>query len=278
VEVPLRNALRDQQTPTGPSPAKLAADALAAEQKRRARQLQEDLVKAEAKKQKEAFAARIKKEKEQREKLMAQKKMSDGAAERARVKATAEHKEHRAKFLQEEREARERLQKVLDAEELTPRGSRMSEEEIRAAAKRMRERWSQKATPPPARAPTDPYAPWRGSSSASTGRRAMAEEEEEEEKLAEGATEEEAEQFRARQVKAKERDVAARRILAYSSKTLTDALGLPHDATDTEVDSTVRKVLRLLHPDYSINLSIKGTRRHMRIEAAFKRLNGLRDE
>jgi len=72
--------------------------------------------------------------------------------------------------------------------------------------------------------------------------------------------------------------VAARRILAYSSKTLTDALGLPHDATDTEVDSTVRKVLRLLHPDYSINLSIKGTRRHMRIEAAFKRLNGLRDE
>ena len=38
-----------------------------------------------------------------------------------------------------------------------------------------------------------------------------------------------------------------------------------------------RKLLRLLHPDYSINLPLKGTGRHERIEAAFKKLNGLRD-
>ena len=38
------------------------------------------------------------------------------------------------------------------------------------------------------------------------------------------------------------------------------------------------KLLRLLHPDFSLNLSIKGTKQHARIEAAFKRLAGLRDE
>ena len=57
-----------------------------------------------------------------------------------------------------------------------------------------------------------------------------------------------------------------------------DALGLEASATDAEVASTVRRLLRLLHPDFSINLASKGTRRHQRIEAAFKRLNGLRDE
>ena len=82
----------------------------------------------------------------------------------------------------------------------------------------------------------------------------------------------------ARKARAKERDVAARRILAHSSRTLMDALGLAATATDSEIESTVRRLLRLLHPDYSINLSIKGTRAHARITAAFKRLNGLRDD
>ena len=56
------------------------------------------------------------------------------------------------------------------------------------------------------------------------------------------------------------------------------ALGLQATATDAAVESTVRRLLRLLHPDYAINLSIKDTRQHERIEAAFKRLNCLRDE
>ena len=76
----------------------------------------------------------------------------------------------------------------------------------------------------------------------------------------------------------RERDAAARRILAHSSATLMDALGLDESASDAEVDGAVRRTLRLLHPDFSINLTNKGTKRHHRIEAAFKRLNGLRAE
>ena len=36
-------------------------------------------------------------------------------------------------------------------------------------------------------------------------------------------------------------------------------------------------LLRLLHPDYAINLPLKGTKQHARIEAAFKKLSALRD-
>ena len=86
-------------------------------------------------------------------------------------------------------------------------------------------------------------------------------------------------QIIARKLKAKERDEAAKRILAIRSKTLLDALGLGADASDSEVDKCVRHMLRLLHPDYAINRCLgDGTRRKLRIEAAFKRLNGLRDE
>ena len=57
-----------------------------------------------------------------------------------------------------------------------------------------------------------------------------------------------------------------------------EALGLNADASDSEVDTSVRHILRLLHPDYAINRCLgDGTRRKLRIEAAFKRLNGLRD-
>ena len=81
-----------------------------------------------------------------------------------------------------------------------------------------------------------------------------------------------------RRARIRERDVAAKRVLAHSSKTLMDALGLEDDASDADVASTIRKLLRLLHPDYPINRACAGTKRYLRIEAAFKRLNGLRDE
>ena len=82
-----------------------------------------------------------------------------------------------------------------------------------------------------------------------------------------------------RMEKVRERDEAARRILAHSSTTLMQALGLEERASDAEIAKTVRRLLRLLHPDYSINLELDtSTKRHRRIEAAFKRLNGLRDE
>ena len=85
-------------------------------------------------------------------------------------------------------------------------------------------------------------------------------------------------QLIARKLKAEERDEAAKRVLAHSSKTLMGALGLRADASDSEVDKCVRHVLRLLHPDYAINRCLaEGSRRKMRIDAAFKRLNGLRD-
>ena len=80
-----------------------------------------------------------------------------------------------------------------------------------------------------------------------------------------------------RRDKTAERDRAVKRILARSSKTLREALGLRPQAADAQVTACVRKQMRLLHPDYSINLELKGTSRHARIEAAFKKLNHLRD-
>ena len=38
----------------------------------------------------------------------------------------------------------------------------------------------------------------------------------------------------------------------------------------------VKRLLRLLHPDFTINQPLKGGKKHARIEAAFKKLNGLR--
>ena len=81
-----------------------------------------------------------------------------------------------------------------------------------------------------------------------------------------------------RDAKVVERDAAVKRILARSSRTLKDALGLKRLASETEVSKGVRAQLRLLHPDYSINLPLKGTKKHARIESAFKKLNSLRDQ
>ena len=48
-------------------------------------------------------------------------------------------------------------------------------------------------------------------------------------------------------------------------------------ASDETVHKKIKQLLRLLHPDYSINQPLKGSKKHARIEAAFKKLNGLRE-
>ena len=55
------------------------------------------------------------------------------------------------------------------------------------------------------------------------------------------------------------------------------ATGLSLAASDSELRKKSLLLLRLLHPDYVINLPLKGTKQHARIEAAFKKLSALRD-
>ena len=40
----------------------------------------------------------------------------------------------------------------------------------------------------------------------------------------------------------------------------------------------MRRALRLLHPDRSMNMPLKGTPKGRQLEAAFKRVNNLSDE
>ena len=68
-----------------------------------------------------------------------------------------------------------------------------------------------------------------------------------------------------------------RRLRRGKHRNLKAAIGLGVLASEVEVHKQVKKLLRLLHPDYSINQPLKGTKKHARIEAAFKKLNGLRE-
>ena len=78
---------------------------------------------------------------------------------------------------------------------------------------------------------------------------------------------------RAREMRVAERDVAAQQVL--ESRSLVEALGMA-DASEAEVGTRVRRLMRLLHPDYSINSALRGTKQQRRIEKAFKKLNSLR--
>ena len=91
-----------------------------------------------------------------------------------------------------------------------------------------------------------------------------------------------------RAAKIGERDAAVRIVLARGSRTLRAALGMSDDgeaagggdvgcASDADVRKAALRTLRLLHPDYSINQPLKGTKRHARIEAAFKKLSSLKE-
>ena len=74
-----------------------------------------------------------------------------------------------------------------------------------------------------------------------------------------------------------ERDDAVRRVLLKSSTTLKRAAGLKYSASEDDVRKRVRTLLRLLHPDYSLNQPLLGSKQYGRIEAAFKKLSALRD-
>ena len=52
-------------------------------------------------------------------------------------------------------------------------------------------------------------------------------------------------------------------------------LGLREAASPSEVMLAIRLAMRLLHPDRSINLPLKGTPKGRQLEAAFKRVNNL---
>ena len=95
------------------------------------------------------------------------------------------------------------------------------------------------------------------------------------ESLAEWIT---AEILETRGAKAAERDAAVQRILAHGSShgSLKTALGLPAGAPEAEVGSQLRHLLRLLHPDYSINQHLQ-EKQQGRVEKAFKRLNSMRE-
>jgi DnaJ-class molecular chaperone len=54
-------------------------------------------------------------------------------------------------------------------------------------------------------------------------------------------------------------------------------LGMAKGASEAELMRGMRLALRLLHPDLAINLPLQGTRAGERIEAAFKRVNNLKD-
>lgn len=267
VDVPLRFLAKD--APSVPNPHKTTADQLAAEHRKRAQQRQQERDSLAKKQSKAKNAARLRREKEAKEREAARAKASASAATKARKEDEAAEEAERQRRAADEAELRLRMRKVLEGED--------EERRREATAQRMRDKWRQWSAPSPRNWETnDPFAEYRGEldDDGEGGEEGGGEEE----ALGDDATEEEVQLAAARKAKAQERDQAARRILARSSRTLMEALGLAEDASDAEVDSTVRRLLRLLHPDYSINLALKGTRRHLRIEAAFKRLNGLRDD
>ena len=59
---------------------------------------------------------------------------------------------------------------------------------------------------------------------------------------------------------------------------LLDTLELPINASTAAVDHTIRLVMRVLHPDYSINLEAKGSALGKELEAAFQKIADLRDK
>ena len=270
--MPWRNQIKDEVP--GPSPAKVAADALAADHRRRAQVREQENEKRACKQAKARFAARLKRERETKEREAARRKASAAAQAKTKRQAEAAAEAERLKRAEEDVDLRARMQKRLEVEEAERRGGLNAEE----AAKRMRDRWQQARSQ--AWEATDPFAKWRGTTVEGDDGLAVEDDDADEEELEDGndLTDEERQLAAARRAKARERDIAARRVLAHSSKTLMDALGLEQAASDAEVSSAMRKILRLLHPDYSINMAEKGTKRHRRIEAAFKRLSSLRAE
>ena len=89
----------------------------------------------------------------------------------------------------------------------------------------------------------------------------------------------------AKDKKEAERDAAVRLALGVGKgrkqqpQTLRAALGMQHAhfITDDQVKKRARDALVLLHPDFSLNRALKGTKKHAQIAEAFKKLSALRD-
>ncbi len=82
-----------------------------------------------------------------------------------------------------------------------------------------------------------------------------------------------------RKIKETQRDLALHRALsAPHSAKLPRVLGLPANASKEDVMQGVRLALRLLHPDRSMNIALRDTLKGRQLEAAFKRVNNLKDD
>ena len=75
------------------------------------------------------------------------------------------------------------------------------------------------------------------------------------------------------------RDAAVKCVMTKGRNSVRAALGMrgAHFISDEQVQKHAVKTLRLLHPDFSINIALKGTKKHGQIMAAFKKLSALRD-
>ena len=262
-----------------PSPARRAREAQATSARQRAMRAEEHSEDRAVRHAKAQFAAKMQRERLAKQRAAAVQRASAAAAARASRDADDEERQRREGEAQAcAAHERAEMRRMFEAQERHAAAAA-------AAARRMRERWRvppRRPRPPPRRKPADPYAEWRGTVDDGTDEDdepTESEDEDDGEEAEQAETEEARQQAASRRAKVRERDEAAQRILAHSSRTLTDALGLRADASDADVARGVRSVLRLLHPDFPINLRlVEGTRRQRRIEAAFKRLNGLRDE
>ena len=256
----------------------VAWDKLAAEHRRRAEARTAQAEQLAAKHASDKSAARTRREKAASERHAAAERKTQKAAAKARKKAVRVASKARTRELEEEAAARERMRKVLEAEA----AARGRDRSHAAQAKAMRDRW--KAYQEFCR---QQAAGGRETGGASTGDDSSSEDDDDDDDddadadadgtdgggadLEEWVTDEIRQM---RSLKAAERDDAVKRLLASRSPTLEDALGIAQLDAGGEVARHVRKLLRLLHPDFGINQGLGG--KHQRhVERAFKRLNGL---
>ena len=78
-----------------------------------------------------------------------------------------------------------------------------------------------------------------------------------------------------RSEKERRRDRAMDAVL--KGRTVYAMLGMPKGSSEAEMMRAMRLAMRLLHPDLGINQALAGSKQGERLEAAFKRVNNLKD-
>jgi len=106
-------------------------------------------------------------------------------------------------------------------------------------------------------------------------RRALRGEGDEEDEDEEDEDEEAKRQRAMRTDKEKHRDRAMFAVLTGTS--VRGMLGLVETTNEAQIRQAVRLAMRLLHPDRAMNLTLKGTKKYDQLEAAFKKVNNLKD-